>query len=154
MIQNIILSCQEVNKMNHSTDGPKALFLAPDGNIYPDTLICSGILPAQLNGQPCPYSQNGRFPDPVPLNPDDPDYSIDKGQPGDLCPPCAKQNLSQLGHWQQNGGQHFPEEIHSLRLFKCRQWFWLVVPGLHQHNPSQTICNQTTDYHLPGNTMP
>lgn len=122
--------------MNHSPNGAKALFLAPDGNVYPDHLICSGILPAHLNGKPCPYSQNGQFPDLAPLDPDDPDYSIDKGQPGDLCPPCAKQNLSHLGHWQQNGNKQFPEELHPLRLFKCRQWFWLVVPGLYQHNPS------------------
>lgn len=123
--------------MSQSPNGSKALFLAPDGNIYPDTLICSGVLPAQLNGEPCPYSQNGRFPEPQPLHPNDPDYSLDKGKPGDLCPPCAKQQLSHLGHWQRNGTRKFPQKIHSLRLFKCRQWLWLVVPGLAHDEPTK-----------------
>jgi hypothetical protein len=43
---------------------PKALFIAPDGNIYPDYLICSGA----LGGEPCPFAQNGRIPDPRPLD--------------------------------------------------------------------------------------
>lgn len=115
----------------------KALFLAPDGNIYPDTLICSGVLLAQLGGKPCPYAVNGRLPDPAPLDPQNPEYSIDQGQPGDLCPPCTKQNLSSLGHWQGHGGQQFPEELLPLRLFKCRQWLWLVVLGLYDADPTQ-----------------
>jgi hypothetical protein len=121
--------------MNQLLNGAKALFLAADGNVYPDTLICSGILPAHLNGKPCPYAQNGRLPDPEPLDASHPSYTIDKGKPGDLCPPCAKQNLSSLGHWQGHGGQEFPEELLSLRLFKCRQWLWLVVPGLRDDDP-------------------
>lgn len=123
--------------MSQTVNGAKALFLAPDGNVYPDTLICSGALPAQLNGKPCPYSQNGHFPEPQPLDPNDSNYSIDKGKPGDLCPPCAKQQLSRLGHWHMNGSDKFPEELKSLRLFKCRQWLWLVVPGLHHDEPTK-----------------
>ena len=114
---------------------PKALFLSPDGNIYPDNLICSGVIPAELNGQPCPYSQNGRMPTPVPLKADDETYSIDKGQPGDLCPPCAWQRLSSLGHWQGYKGQSYPEHLLPLRLFKCKMGFWLVVPGLDDDKP-------------------
>jgi hypothetical protein len=121
--------------MNAHRGEPKALFLSPDGNIYPDTLICSGILPAELNGKPCPYSQAGRIPEPLPLNRDDPSYSIDKEQPGELCSPCTKQNLTNLGHWQGHGKQKFPQELLSLRLFKCRMWLWLVVPGLTMPNP-------------------
>ncbi len=121
--------------MNDHSSEPKALFLSPDGNVYPDTLICSGIMPAELGGKSCPFSQAGRVPDPVPLNPEAPNYTIDKGQPGNLCPPCAKQQLGHLGHWQGHGGQQFPEELLSLRLFKCRQWLWLVVPGLHDAKP-------------------
>lgn len=113
-----------------SENSPKALFLAPDGNIYPDNLICSGVIPAELNGKPCPYSENGRMPDPVLLNGDDPTYSIDKGQPGDLCPPCALHQLSSLGHWQGYKGQRYPEHLLPLRLFKCKMGFWLIVPGL------------------------
>jgi hypothetical protein len=128
--------------MNDRTGEPKALFLSPDGNIYPDTLICSGILPALLNGKPCPYSQAGHFPQPLPLNPDDPNYSIDKGQPGDFCPPCAKQNLTNLGHWQGHGNQKFPQELLPLRLFKCRMWLWLVIPGLHDAEPTGLVPQQ------------
>jgi len=106
--------------MNVHQGEPKALFLSPDGNIYPDTLICSRILPAEFNGKPYPYSQAGRIPEPLLLNPDDSSYSIDKGQLGYLCPPCAKQNLSNLGHWQGHGNQKFPQELLSLRLLKCR----------------------------------
>ena len=115
---------------------PKALFLSPDGKIYPDTLICSGLLSAELNGKPCPYSQNGRLPDPIPLDATHLNYSIDKGKPGDLCPPCAKQQLAHLGHWQGQGQQTFPEELLPLRLFKCRMWLWLVIPGLHDAEPT------------------
>lgn len=115
---------------------PKALFLSPDGKIYPDTLICSGLLSAELNGKPCPYSQNGRLPDPIPLDATHLNYSPDKGKPGDLCPPCAKQQLAHLGHWQGHGRQTFPEELLPLRLFKCRMWLWLVIPGLHDAEPT------------------
>ena len=72
------LSVKEVNP------SPKALFLSPDGKVYPDYLICSGTLPPELNGKSCPYSQNGRLPDPFPLDDADPIFSPDKGQPGDL----------------------------------------------------------------------
>jgi len=83
--------------MNDRTSEPKALFLSPDGNIYPDPLICSGILPALLKGKSCPYSQAGRFPEPLPLNPDDPNYSIDKGQPGDKKPTLRQTKPHQPG---------------------------------------------------------
>lgn len=117
-------------------DFPRALFLSPDGNIYPDSLVCSGIIPQELNGQPCPYSICGRIPQPVSLRQSQETYSIDKGQPGDLCPPCAKQQLASLGHWQ-NVKENFPEYLFPLRLFKCRQWFWFVVPGLKDSNPTE-----------------
>lgn len=129
--------------MNEQGTEPKALFISPDGNIYPDTLICSGILPAEFGGKPCPFLRAGCL-DPLPLNSDDPTYTIDKGQSGDLCPPCAKQQLANLGHWQGHGKQQFPKELLSLRLFKCRQWFWFVVPGLHDDDPKKIVKNQVT----------
>jgi hypothetical protein len=61
----------------------KALFIAPDGTILPDTMICSGLIPDHL------------------------------------------------------GGQRFPAELLPLRLFKCRQWLWLVVPGLRNDAPTR-----------------
>ena len=120
---------------------PRAVFLGQDGAIYPDTLMCSGIVPADLDGQPCPHAEHGRMPQPQPLDADDPTYTIDKGQPGDFCPPCAKQKLGHLGHWQGHGGQHYPAELLELRLFKCRMWFWLVVPGLRDDQPA--TCSDT-----------
>jgi hypothetical protein len=120
---------------NHA-EAPKALFISPDGNIFPDTLICSGLIPAQLGGQPCPFSKQGRLPDLIPLCSDDPAYSVDKGVSGDLCPPCAKQQLGPLDHWQWHRGQRFPAELLPLRLFKCRQWLWFVIPGLRDDAPS------------------
>ena len=116
---------------------PKAFFISPDGNIYPDQLICSGLIPVELKGKECPYSKNGRIPKPVPLKEDWPDYSIDKGNPGDLCPPCAKQQLSSLGHWESNSTKHFPDHLLPLRLFKCRQWFWFVIPELLNEQPNK-----------------
>jgi hypothetical protein len=47
-----------------------------------------------------------------------------------LCPPCAKQALGPLGHWDGHHGCTVPAELRPLRLFKCRMWMWLVVPGL------------------------
>jgi hypothetical protein len=127
--------------MESVNNPPKALFLLPDGKIYPDTLICSGTISAELNGKPCPYSQNGRLPDPIPLDNADPSYTLDKGNPGDLCPPCAKQNLANLGHWQRHDGQIFPDELLPLRLFKCRMWLWFVVPGLQDVEPTRLNIN-------------
>ncbi|HEX6290929.1 MAG TPA: hypothetical protein VFZ66_17220 [Herpetosiphonaceae bacterium] len=121
---------------NHLMQAPRALFLSPDGTIYPDTLICSGIVAAELGGRPCPDADHGRIPAPQPLDPAADGYTIDKGQPGDLCPPCAKQQLTHLGHWQGHGGQTFPDDLLELRLFKCRQWFWLVIPGLTDETPT------------------
>lgn len=121
--------------MNNYSGEPHALFPLPDGSIYPDALICSGVLPAELGGNPCPFSDNGRFLLPEPLDPNKSGYSIDKGKSGDLCPPCAKQQLGSLGHWQGHGGTQFPVDLLSLRLFKCRMWLWLVVPGLRDDAP-------------------
>lgn len=125
--------------MDHPTswNDVRAFFLSPDGNVYPDSLICSGILPAELNGSACEYSQQGRAPAPVPLDASADGYSIDKGLPGELCMPCVKQQLGHLGHWSGHGGREYPEELLDLRLFKCRKWFWLVVPGLADANPTE-----------------
>lgn len=117
---------------------PRALFLFQHGEVHPDSLVCSGILPSVLNGKPCPYSDNGRIPPPAPLDIRDDSYSIDKGKPGDLCPPCAKQQMSSLGHWQ-TGANRVPPHLSNLRLFKCRQWFWFVIPGLRDSNPTNIL---------------
>lgn len=63
----------------------------------------------------------------------------DKGKPGDLIPVCAKQCLGNLGHWQGHHGEVFPEILLPLRLFKCHEWIWLVVPGLLDETPTQLL---------------
>jgi hypothetical protein len=127
----------------HPTAAPKALFLSPDGNIYPDSLVCAGLISLELDGKPCPYSNHGRFPDPIPLNSNHPDFSLDKGKSGDLCPPCAKHQLGHLGHWQGYNNQTFPSDLLPLRLFKCRMWLWVVVPGLHDADSTRLQLEQS-----------
>ena len=51
----------------------------------------------------------------------------------------AQQQLANLGHWQGHGQQTFPEELLPLRLFKCRMWLWLVVPGLRDAEPTKLV---------------
>lgn len=128
--------------MNKYGESVKALFIAPDGGTYPDYLVCSGRLLLETNGHSCPYSQNGRVPDAKPLNASDANYSIDKGKPGDLCPPCVKQQLASLEHWETHRGITYPEELKRLRLFKCNQWLWLVIIGLYDDKPTQIIGTQ------------
>lgn len=110
----------------------KALFIGSGCEIYPDHLICSGIVPAELNGTPCEYSVNNKIPKLRTLSVSQTDYSIDKGKEGDLCPPCALQQLSSLGNWVSE-----PKELLGLRLFKCRKGFWLVIPGLYDSEPQK-----------------
>lgn len=109
----------------------EALFLNCNGDIYPSNLICSGSLDST---KPCPYSDEGNFPGLTTLKEGD---SVDKGKPGDLIPCCAKQQLSNLGHWQGHNGVAYLEKLLPLRLFKCRMWYWLVIPGLHDSNPTE-----------------
>lgn len=112
---------------------PSAIFIDADGKTYPDSMVCSGRV--FLDNQVCPYSIDGKMPPLETLKADDPTYSIDKGRPGDLCPRCAKQQLGSLGKWDGHRGVAVPAELHPLRLFKCNQWFWLVVPGLTNASP-------------------
>ena len=131
--------------MDNHDSTPKAIFLSLDGSTYPDTLICSGAISFELSGKPCPYSQDGRMPDVIPLDPTDSSYTTDKGQPGDLCPPCAKSQHASLQLWQVPSRQQFPAGLLPLRLFKCREWFWLVVPGLYDAEPTQLRSSASDD---------
>jgi hypothetical protein len=122
-----------------ATPGVRAWCVGPDA-FYPDYLVCSGKLCTELEGVPCPRSEGGRMPLPVPLREDDPLYSIDKGQPGGLCPPCCESQLSNLADWQGHGGQIFPEKLLPLRLFKCSMvGAWWIVPGLYDASPTKII---------------
>lgn len=106
----------------------EALFLASDGTVYPESLVCSGRVLLDFSGTPCEHSTNGRMPELVVLDTSLPTYTPDKGDQGDLIPLCAKQHLSSLGHWDDKG--LYPQQLHQLRLFKCRMWLWFVIPGL------------------------
>jgi len=125
--------------MTNSDFNPRALFISADGMLYSDSLICSGLLPAKLGGRPCPFSQDKHMPKPQPLDPADPEYDPRRGKPGDLCPPCAVLQIGALDDWEEHEQLHLPEEVLPLRLFQCRQGFWLVVPGLYDDDPTRIV---------------
>lgn len=124
---------------------PNALFVSPAGKLYTDHTICSSI----MNGDACPYAEAGHMPALRPLDPRDPLYTPAMGEPGDLCPPCVRQHLLSLGHWQNQLGRPFPEPLLPLRLFKCRQWLWLVVPGLLHAAPQVLQGDEATQATKP-----
>lgn len=109
---------------------PVALFPEPNGNIYSDLLICTGDLPAEFDGAPCPHARSGKFPGLIQLNADSLDYAEDKGEPGDLIPICAASHLQSLAHWQGYRDLTYPDALLPLRLFMCKAGLWCVVPGL------------------------
>ena len=113
--------------MHKKGDKPWALFLFPDGKLIGDDLVCSGIFPSGLEGKHCPFSEEGRMPRPIPID----EASKPKlGQFGELAPPCAVESLGNLEAWQRAGEVRYPEELGLLNVYKCRQMFLLVVPGL------------------------
>jgi hypothetical protein len=57
------------------------------------------------------------------------------GRVGDLVPPCVVGQLGPLWAWRRKEGVRYPFDLSPLRLFKCRQMFLLVVPGLDRQNP-------------------
>jgi hypothetical protein len=111
-------------------------FLLGESHVYPEHLVC-----AKVNaGGPCKFSDNGKMPGLVTLDSSQENYenySPDKGKPGELCPKCAKQNLSSLEHWQGHDNNVYPEDLLPLRLFKCQMWYWFVVEGLTEADPTQ-----------------
>ena len=116
--------------MHNKDYKPRALFLFPDGQLLDDNLICSGTFPSGLEGKHCPFSEGGRMPQPKPID----EASKSKlGQSGGLAPPCAVESLGNLEAWQGAGEVRYPEELGSLEVYKCRQMFLLVVPGLREN---------------------
>ncbi len=128
--------------MTNADFKPRALFISADGMLYSDSLICSGLLPDKLGGKPCPFAQDRHMPKPRPLDPADPEYDAAKGKPGELCPPCAVLHVGALDDWEEHERLHLPEEVLPLRLFQCRQSFWLVVPGLYDDAPTRLILGE------------
>lgn len=106
---------------------PEPVFLI-DGMPLPAVFACHGG-----NDGPCPSSVAGRFPGLRVLGACN---SADTGQPGDLFPACGLQQISHLGHWQDHQGEHYPDELLPLRLFKCARGCWLVIPGLRHDRPA------------------
>ncbi len=125
--------------MTNSDFNPRALFISADGMLYSDSLICSGLLPAKLGGKPCPFAQDKHMPKPRPLDPADLEYDPARGKPGELCPPCAVLHAGALDDWEEHERLHLPEEVLPLRLFQCRQAFWLIMPGLYNDEPTRLI---------------
>lgn len=85
-----------------------------------------GLEPAKEVCFYCELSNGGEFPGLRRVT----DKDVDKGKPGDLVPVCAKSRLESLSHWNGHDGREYPPELRPLCLFKCRQWVWVVVPGL------------------------
>ncbi|MCL4296274.1 MAG: hypothetical protein KJ077_11120 [Anaerolineae bacterium] len=116
------------------------------------------VIPGDLVCPYCDYHRPDGFPGLRRVTAED----TDKGQPGDLVPACAKSNLSAVAHWQGHHGLYYPNELNPLRLFKCRHWFWIVVPGLRDDCPQhllpaepglhhayyRRVANYTEDPHL------
>jgi len=115
--------------MHKKDDKPRALFLFPDGKLLGDNLVCSGISPSGLEGKYCPFSEGGRMPRPKPI---DEASKLKLSQFGELAPPCAIEYLGSLEAWQRAGEVRYPKELGSLKVYKCRQMFLLVVPGLRE----------------------
>lgn len=114
---------------NHS-DIPRALFLSRDSRLVPDRRVCSGELDSRLGGRPCPYSDRGRFP----IGP--------RGFQGpalpasqfalipDRLPVCLDRPMGKLGDWLQAAPSD--SGVAQLQVFRCRQMFLLVIPGLSE----------------------
>jgi hypothetical protein len=125
--------------MGHQEDEPRALFPSPDGTIHPDSLVCSGQVSGYGTGQPCPHSEAGRAPLPHRLDPPAVRLSPELGEAGDLCLPCSVQHFGSLETWLGGDLGRLPSGLGPLRLFRCRQWFLLVVPGLRDDQPQQVL---------------
>ena len=116
--------------MHQKRGAPRALFLSPQGMIFSDRFVCSGELPSRLGGQPCVFSDKGRMPSPRPIDEIMTRMHPKLGRVGDLAPPCAIEQLGTVEAWMEAHNVCYPDVIKPLRLFKCRQMFLLVVPGL------------------------
>ncbi len=105
--------------------------MSADGELFPDTVVCSGLKVPELDGKACPYSDEGRFP--LPQVREESDSSRSSEQEGDLTPSCAITELGRLYDWQDLLGK-YPRDMHDLRVFKCKQMLLFVIPGLTEDN--------------------
>lgn len=116
---------------------PRALFLSAAGQVLADDRVCSGLEAPALGGRPCPHAEGGRMPSLQPIDAGSARRWPERGRAGDLAPPCAAVQLGSLAGWlgARTGGH--PDHLLGLRLFRCRQWFLMVVPGLHDGAPDR-----------------
>ena len=97
---------------DHS-DMARALFLSRHAHLISDHRVCSGDLPARLEGKACPFAVDGRFPR---LG----------GEDGAGLPDCVDREVGRLGDWLTGG---VPEPgYEDLAVFRCLQMFLLVLP--------------------------
>jgi hypothetical protein len=117
---------------------PRALFLFSEGLFLRDDLICSGLFPSYLDGKPCPFADGGRMPQPQPLDEVKVSMNPKLGRIGDLTPPCVIERLGPLREWLRGEDVRYPSDLGLLELYKCRQMFLVVVPGLARGQNRQT----------------
>ncbi len=128
--------------LGQAEHGPRAMFIWRDGHFYSDSLICSGIIPLELGGKPCPYSEGGRMPKSQPMSEENERDTPLKGKTGELCPPCMARHYGDLEGWAARGERPMPEELLPLRVFRCHQFFWLVVPGLEDGDATKIVLSE------------
>ena len=112
-------------------DNPRAIFLSSDGEWLPDNVVCSGLKFPELRGRACIHSDAGRFPLPQRLGESDSTISPEKNSNNGLTPPCAIMQLGRLEDWRNVVGE-YPRDMHGLLVFKCKQMFLFVIPGLRE----------------------
>jgi hypothetical protein len=114
--------------VDHHSDIPRALFLSRDSQLVHDERVCSGDLPSRLEGKACPWADRGRFP-------------AGSGRPQSLMsaseaskasdavlPARLDKPMGRLGDWLDLASGE--SGVAVLQVFRCRQMFLLVVPGV------------------------
>jgi hypothetical protein len=70
---------------------------------------------------------------------------LTKGNLATSAHPAPNKTLPTSDTGKGHGKQKFPQELLTLRLFKCRMWLWLVVPGLHDAEPTKLVAQNPSD---------
>ena len=109
---------------------PRALFLFPDRPAESDAEVCSGAFPSHLEGKACPFSDAGRFPLFAGSSDNSEGVSALTPRAFDMLLACIIQNLGPVKAWRAQALLKYPKRIEDCLLFKCRQMFLLVIPGI------------------------
>ena len=124
--------------MSEGSIRTRALFLSPDGKCYPDGAVCGNPDGGVGDLRPCPHSDDGRLPPPERVREGGAAQAPERGRPGDFAPPCVIQHFGNLQDWQGPDGLYSPD-LHALRVFRCRKWFLLVVPGIRDDRAGEFL---------------